>query len=218
MNNIIKNFSGNVGILASRTGVGKTRIMINDACFYGVGKHYDWSKKKWIKDNNSSEVVFITNELSAKDFVVMVICNLSGVAEEKFYAKNYSAEEEIILGEALSLLDSSPLHVISSMYKTSDLIIDNKYTREARYVFIDTHNWFKYKEEINQINRKTDCIFIISMQVGYGYNKNKDRTPNISYIERSKSGNIVKKWNMGVPSTLYFDHGICRMIDDDEKL
>lgn len=94
------------------TGVGKTRMMIADACNIACDEIYDTARECWRYNGPSYPVLYISTELELDEVQTMCVAFISGVDESKVLgAQKATFEEEERIDHALDILDRSPVNI-----------------------------------------------------------------------------------------------------------
>ena len=152
------------------SGVGKTRMMIADACNFACNEIYDIYTKSWIPNGTAEPTLYITTEQELDEVQTMMLAFLSGVDEDHILTGRYlSEEEEERVKYAGALLQKSPLWV-EELPDFSLEDIENKMRsyvldQNVKYVFFDyIHTSLKIMEEIT---RKTGGIKLREDQILY---------------------------------------------------
>lgn len=92
-------------------GVGKTRSMIADACFFACDCLYDKKTSCWISNGQKEPTLFITTEQEKAEIQTMMLAFVSGVNEEHILKGKYLVGEEERVLQAATIIESSPLYI-----------------------------------------------------------------------------------------------------------
>ena len=120
------------------TGVGKTRMMVGDACYIGCDKIYD-DVFGWISSGVKQPVLYITTEQELTEVQTMMLAFLSNVNEEHILNGQYIGDEKERILEASKLLKESSIRIeVLSDFSLQD--VENKIKKNIRdydikYVF-----------------------------------------------------------------------------------
>ena len=132
---------GCVYMMSAQSGMGKTRVMVGEACHLAIPEYYDLDKKKWVNTNLKERVLLIETELELKEVQTMVLAYISGVSESHILDGRYYPGEEERVRKAASLVKNSNFKLVSiTNYNTEDLIsVIKKYHQlyQTEYVFYD---------------------------------------------------------------------------------
>lgn len=93
------------------TGVGKSRMMMQDTCNLGAKYIYDIDRKKWIRNFNSERVLYISTELEKEEVQTCFLAIISGVNEDKILSATYTTEEEDRIDKGIEILEKSPIYI-----------------------------------------------------------------------------------------------------------
>ena len=159
---------------SAATGVGKTRAMIADSCYFACNEIYD-DQFGWRKNGQQHPTLFIATEQDKSEVQTMMLAFLSGVNEEHILDGKYIEGERERVIYAGKVLQSSPLW-IEEMPDFSIQDVENKikkYIREhdVRYVCFDyIHSSMKILEEITRRSggvklREDNILFILSTKL-----------------------------------------------------
>ena len=95
---------------SAATGVGKTRTMIADACYFACDYFYD-ENFGWIKNGQKEPTLYITTEQEVSEIQTMMLAFLSGVNEEHIINGKYVDDEEDRIERAAEVLADAPLYI-----------------------------------------------------------------------------------------------------------
>lgn len=93
------------------TGVGKTRMMVADACYIACNKIYNTETNSWEDCGNSEPTLFIATEQDLAEIQTAMLAFLSAVNEEHILTGAYEEDEFERVKYAASILKESPLYV-----------------------------------------------------------------------------------------------------------
>ena len=156
---------------SAATGVGKTRSMIADACYFGCNKIYD-DNFGWINTGKAQSTLFITTEQELEEIQTMMLAFLSNVNEENIINGHYDGDEEDRVRMAAQILRESPLYVEElpdfSLQDVENTIKKNIREHDVKYVCHDyIHTSMKILEEITRRSggirlREDNVLFMLS--------------------------------------------------------
>lgn len=101
---------GKFYLRSAATGIGKTRTMIADACYFACDRIYD-EVFGWIKNGTKEPTLFIATEQDLSEVQTMMLAFLSNVNEEHILNGKYEGDEEDRVREAAKILTEAPLYV-----------------------------------------------------------------------------------------------------------
>ena len=156
---------------SAATGVGKTRSMIADACYFGCDRIYD-DNFGWIKSGKAQPTLFITTEQELEEIQTMMLAFLSNVNEENIINGRYNGDEEERVRQAAQILKASSLYIEElpdfSLQDVENTIKKNIRDHDVRYICHDyIHTSMKILEEITRRSggirlREDNVLFMLS--------------------------------------------------------
>lgn len=158
---------------SAATGLGKTRALIADACYFACPKIYtEWG---WIKCGVPQPTLFIATEQDKSEVQTMMLAFLSNVNEEHILNGRYEEGEEERVIEAANILKQSPIW-IEELPDFSLQDVENKIKKHIRehgvlYVCFDyMHTSMKILEEITRRSggvklREDNILFMLSTRL-----------------------------------------------------
>ena len=159
---------------SAATGVGKTRSMIADACYFACNKIYD-ENFGWISAGISEPTLFITTEQELEEIQTMMLAFLSNVEEEHILNGEYQEGEEKRIYEAIEILKNSPLYIEElpdfSLQDVENIIKKNIHDHGVKYICHDyVHTSMKILEEITRRSggvklREDNILFMLSTRL-----------------------------------------------------
>ena len=151
------------------TGVGKSRMMIADACNFACAEIYDIYEQAWIPNGTPEPSLYITTEQEIDEIQTMMLAFLSGVNEDHILTGRYLGGEEERVKYAADVIKRSPLW-IEEMPDFSLDDVENKIRAHVidgnvKYVLFDyIHTSLKI---MGEISRKTGGIKLREDQILY---------------------------------------------------
>lgn len=130
-------------IRSGGSGVSKTRQAVGDACYLAFPIRYDIDKETWVQEGGNQKVLFIATEQSAKEIQKMILAYLTGFNETKFRYGGFTSEEELIIKQALWVLEQyqDNLFIVRMPNPTIELVKtivrENVLIHDIEYVFYD---------------------------------------------------------------------------------
>jgi len=125
------------------SGVSKTRQAVGDACYIAFPFRYSAERKKWVQEGSGKKVLFIATEQSAKEIQKMILAYLTGFNETKFRYGGFTEEEELIIKQALYVLEAyqENFYIVRMPNPTIELVKtivrENVLMHDIEYVFYD---------------------------------------------------------------------------------
>lgn len=156
------------------TGVGKSRMMIADACYIGCNRIYD-ENFGWIKNGTAEPTLYITTEQEKEEIQTMMLAFLSCVNEDHILNGKYEGDEEARVHEAAKILSESPIYIEVmpdfSLQDVEDRIKRNMREYDVKYICFDyIHTSLKILEEITRRSggvrlREDNILFMLSIRL-----------------------------------------------------
>ena len=156
------------------TGVGKSRMMIADACYIGCNKIYD-ENFGWIKNGTAEPILYITTEQEKDEIQTMMLAFLACVNEDHILNGKYEGDEEDRVMEAARILSESPIYIEVlpdfSLQDVEDKIKKNIREHDILYCCFDyIHTSLKILEEITKRAggvklREDNILFMLSIRL-----------------------------------------------------
>jgi replicative DNA helicase len=157
------------------TGVGKTRMMVADACNIGCEMIYSKVYNDWIENGTAEPTLYITTELEKEEVQTMMCAFLADVDEEHILNGSYEDNEEQRVKDAAQLIVDSPIYILEIPdFSLAD--IENAIKRGIRnfnvkYVFYDyIHTSLSILEEVASRSggmklREDNILFMLSIKL-----------------------------------------------------
>ena len=159
---------------SAATGVGKTRTMIADACYFACDYFYD-ENFGWIKNGQKEPTLYITTEQEVSEIQTMMLAFLSGVNEEHIINGKYVDDEEDRIERAAEVLADAPLYIKElpdfSLDDVENVIKQNIRDYGVKYVCHDyIHSSLKILAEIGTKTggmklREDNILFMLSTRL-----------------------------------------------------
>ena len=96
---------GKYYLRSAGSGMGKTRLMVGDACNISIPIYYDTYQKKWVEKEFFEKSLIITTELDKDEIQTMILAWISGVNEDKILNGNYFFDEESRVDKAIEIVE-----------------------------------------------------------------------------------------------------------------
>lgn len=154
------------------TNVGKTRMMMADACNLACNEIYDDVTSQWIENGTKEPVYFISTEMELNEVQNMALAFLSNVDSDHISRNSYFPGEIERVKRAAEILIDSPLYTeVLPNFSLKDIetsIKRNIREHNCTYIFFDyLHTSIKILEEISRRSggvklREDNILFMIS--------------------------------------------------------
>lgn len=132
---------GKLYINSGASGVGKSRMMIGEAC--QLAYPYRWEINTWVKNSSyGAKVLVLTTELEKDEVQTIILSNVTGINEEKILYGTYTPEESDRITEAIEMMEQNSNLFIESLPDPSITAIKSIIKKHAsitgvEYVFYD---------------------------------------------------------------------------------
>lgn len=157
-------------IRSSKSGGGKTRNSLAEACNISSDKIYDWIKREWVTTGQKQPVLFISTELQPEELQTCLLAHISGIEEDRIVEwKDITDEEEKIIDESAIIVQDSLLYGEYIPDFTIDLIeekieeyVINSNITHCFFDYInDSPNLYGYYMEKTGIRLRPDQILFL---------------------------------------------------------
>lgn len=157
-------------IRSSKSGGGKTRNSLAEACNISSDKIYDWGKHEWISTGVKQAVLFISTELMPEELQTCLLAHISGVEEDRIVEwKDITDEEEKVIEKAKEIVKESllfgeylPDFTIELIEERVEEYIINKNITHCFFDYInDSPNMYSYYMEKTGVRLRTDQILFL---------------------------------------------------------
>ena len=134
---------GKLCIRSGRSGLGKTRNMVGDACFLAFPIRYSQESCTWEMQGGTEKVLYICTEQQKKEIQLMILAYLTGINESNFRYNQFSDRERTIIKQALSIIETyrDNFQIVVMPNPTNELIKsiirENYMINHVDYVFYD---------------------------------------------------------------------------------
>lgn len=208
-------------IRSSKSGGGKSRSSMTDACNIGCDKIYDWSKKEWISTGNQDSVLYISTELTKEEIQTCILAHICGIEEDRLSIWQDITQEELkiimeskeimknckVYGEYMpdftidSISDMIESHILSHSITHCffDYINDSpslySYYIQKTGVKLQTHQiLFLFSASLKQLCNKYDIFLGSSTQLSSNWKEEKDANAlkgSKAIIEKADGGMLA---------------------------
>lgn len=156
------------------TGIGKSRTMVADACYFACNEIYD-EMFGWIKNGTSEPTLYISTEQEKEEIQTMMLAFLSAVNEEHILNGTYVGDEEERVLHAAEIISKAPLYIEElpdfSLKDVEDTIKKNIREHDVKYVCHDyIMTSLKILEEVTKRSggvklREDNILFMLSRRL-----------------------------------------------------
>lgn len=133
-----------LGIVSGKSGSGKTRSMLGEACNIGCERIYNWKYKKWVSVGEPESALFISTELVQEEMESACLAHISGIDQENIETWNLTEEQERILEESVLILERGKVHCVEmpqfSGTKVHDTVETYVINEGIKYLYFDYIN------------------------------------------------------------------------------
>jgi replicative DNA helicase len=134
---------GKLCIRSGRSGLGKTRNMVGDACFLAFPMRYSQESCTWEVQGGNEKVLYICTEQQKREIQMMILAYLTGINESNLKYNKFSKREELIIKQALTVVERyrDNFQIVVMPNPTNELIKsiirENYMINHVDYVFYD---------------------------------------------------------------------------------
>lgn len=166
---------GKFYLRSAPTGVGKSRSMVADACYFACSSIYEKDFGMWVKNGQQQPTLYIATEQDKSEIQTMMLAFLSQVNEEHILNGKYEEGERERVFEAIKVFKEAPIW-IEELPDFSLQDVENKikkYIREhdVKYICYDyIHTSIKILEEITRRSggvrlREDNILFMLATRL-----------------------------------------------------
>ena len=165
---------GKFYLRSAATGVGKTRALVADACYFACDEICD-EQYGWIKTGAGQPTLFIATEQDLSEIQTLMLAFLSNVNEEHILNGQYEEGEEERIVHAANLLKKAPLYIETipdfSLQDIENCIKKNIRENNICYCLYDyIHTSMKILEEITRRSggvklREDNILFMLATKL-----------------------------------------------------
>ena len=133
---------------SAASGVGKSRLMIGNACNLSMDSWYDHKTQTWMKNKNTVASGYITTELELNEVQAMMLGWVTGIDEDIIKDGTTNDFEDELLAIAADIIERSPIRIgYISNFDSDDI---ETMIRKLHHMKVG-----EKKENINYIDRKS---------------------------------------------------------------
>lgn len=165
---------GKFYLRSSQTGLGKTRSLVADACYFACEEIKD-EQFGWIKTGKGQPTLFIATEQDLSEIQTLMLAFLSNVNEEHIISGMYDEGEEEDVAHAVKLLKDAPLYIETipdfSLMDIENCIKKNIREHDVSYIAFDyLHTSMKILEEVTRRSggvklREDNVLFMLATKL-----------------------------------------------------
>lgn len=127
-------------VRSAPTGVGKSRSMIADACYFSCSEMYD-EIFGWMKLFSRQPTLYISTEQEKKEIQTMMLAFISNVNEDHILMGKYEGDEEDRVRRAAQVIKESPIYIKQlpdfTLKSVEDLIKQQIREKNVTYICFD---------------------------------------------------------------------------------
>lgn len=97
---------GKFYLRTASSGTGKTRAAVGDACYLSYPLRFNQTSWKWELCGSNEKTLFIATEQELEEVQTLILAYLTGLNEEKILNGQYSDEEDLVLSQAIEIMDT----------------------------------------------------------------------------------------------------------------
>lgn len=160
---------------SAASGVGKTRSMVADACFFACKEYFSAKTGTWESIGDAEPTLFITTEQELSEIQTLLLAFVSNVDEEHILKGLYLPNEEERVLKAAKIIAEAPLYIEElsdfSLQDIENSIRQNVNEHNVRYVCFDyIHSSMKILSEISSKAgvkglREDNVLFMIGVRL-----------------------------------------------------
>ncbi|MFR2888776.1 MAG: DnaB-like helicase C-terminal domain-containing protein [Clostridium butyricum] len=161
-------------VLSSKSGGGKSRGRLAEACNIASDRIYDWDRHEWISTGEKQPVLFISTELMQDELQACLLAHISGIEEDVMTEGNLNEEQIRILRESAEVVKESllfgeymPDFTIDSIAETIEKYIINNGITHCFFDYInDSPSLYSYYAQKTGTRLQThQILFLFSMEL-----------------------------------------------------
>ena len=223
---------GTFYLRSAPSGVGKSRSMVADCCYWGCDQMYSLEENKWVSIGAPQPTLYIATEQEIDEITTMALSFLSGVSEEHILKNEYFAGEKERIAKASMILRNGLVYFecipnfgivdIENIIKTH--VRENK----VQYVAFDyIHSSAKILTEIGgksavKTLREDNILFLLSsalkdLTVKYGIFILSSTQLNSSYHESDTPDEALLRGSKAIADRLDFGSILLDITPEDKE-
>ena len=153
-------------IISSKSGGGKSRVSMANACNISCQGYYDWNNRIWISTGEQKPCLYISTELIKDEIQLCCLSHISGISPKRIKEYHFNDNEKEILSISSEILKQGKLYCeyipnfnIESISDTIERYILN---HNVQYVFFDyineTPELYNYYISKSRSSLRTDQV------------------------------------------------------------
>ena len=166
---------GCVFLRSAPTNVGKSRLMIADACNFACNELYNPATQTWEVNGSAEPTIYITTEQSIDEIQTMMWAFIAAVPEDHILENKYEEGEIERIKYAMNIIDNSPLYIKElpdfSLHDVENVVKLGIRKYGIRYICFDyIHSSIKVLSEISGKSnvkglREDNILFMMSVRL-----------------------------------------------------
>ena len=166
---------GKFYLRSAPTGVGKSRLLAQDAAFLSCTEYYDSAKGGWVKNPAPAPTLFILTEQDRSEAQTLLLSFVCEVNESHILTGDYEEDEYERILKGIQILENSPLYLeFLPDFSLEDIERRIKYNieeRNATYICFDyIQSTMKILAEISnrtKVNniREDQILFLLATKI-----------------------------------------------------
>ena len=95
---------GKYYLVSLASGIGKTRLLLGEACYLAFPMRYSWETMEWKITGNAEKTLFIATEQTKEEIQTMIVAYLTGINEDVILYGHFTKEQQTIIEEAKEVI------------------------------------------------------------------------------------------------------------------
>lgn len=95
---------GKYYLVSLASGIGKTRLLLGEACYLAFPMRYSWETMEWKITGNAEKTLFIATEQTKEEIQTMIIAYLTGINEDVILYGHFTKEQQTIIDQAKEVI------------------------------------------------------------------------------------------------------------------
>ena len=95
---------GKYYLVSLGSGVGKTRLLLGEACYLAFPMRYSWETMEWKITGNAEKTLFIATEQTKEEIQTMIVAYLTGINEDVIIYGHFTKEQQTVIEEAKEVI------------------------------------------------------------------------------------------------------------------
>lgn len=95
---------GKYYLVSLASGIGKTRLLLGEACYLAFPMRYSWETMEWKITGNAEKTLFIATEQTKEEIQTMIVAYLTGINEDVILYGHFTKEQQTIIDQAKEVI------------------------------------------------------------------------------------------------------------------